>query len=220
MRHGNAGRLGRRNERKHDMKLYYSPGACSLSPHIVSREAGIALDLIRVDTKTHKTADGGDFYKVNPMGYVPTLVLDDGEILTEGPAIVQYLADQKPDSGLMPKGRDRYRVLEWLNFVTAELHKQFTPLFKPDTPEAYKTIVKEGLVKKFALLDEKLKGRSFLTGETFTVADAYLFVVANWSRFHDIDLAQWPNLKAFMDRVKTRPAVQEAMKAEGLIKAA
>lgn len=202
------------------MKLYYSPGACSLSPHIVSREAGLPVELIRVDTKTHKTQGGDDFYKINPMGYVPTLVLDNGEILTEGPAIVQYLADQKPESGLMPKGHDRYRVLEWLNFVTAELHKQFSPLFNPKTPDAYKDMIKEGLVKKFALLDQKLAGKSYLTGETFTVADAYLFVVANWSRFHNIDLAQWPNLKAFMDRVKARPHVQDAMKAEGLIKSA
>jgi glutathione S-transferase len=202
------------------MKLYYSPGACSLSPHIVSREAGIPLELIRVDTKTHKTQDGGDYYQVNPLGFVPALILDDGEMLTEGPAIVQFLADQKPDSGLMPKGRARYHVLEWLNFVTSELHKQFTPLFKPNTPDAYKTIVKEGLVKKFALLDEKLKGKSYLTGETFTVADAYLFVVTNWARLHQIDIAQWPNLHAFMERVKARPAVQEAMKAEGLIQTA
>lgn len=202
------------------MKLYYSPGACSLSPHIVAREAGVPLELIRVDTKTHKTADGEDFYKVNPQGYVPTLVLDDGEILTEGPAIVQYLADLKPEAGLMPPGRDRYRALEWLNFVAAELHKSFTHLFNPKTPAEFKEALKEGLVKKFALVDGKLAGRAYLTGETFTVADAYLFVVANWARFHQIDIALWPHLKAFMDRVKARPKVQEAMRAEGLIKSA
>jgi glutathione S-transferase len=202
------------------MKLYYSPGACSLSPHIVSREAGIPLELIRVDTKTHRTQDGGDFYQVNPQGYVPTLVLDDGEILTEGPAIVQYLADLRPDAGLMPKGRDRYRVLEWLNFVAAELHKQFTLLFSPRTPAEFKEVVRDGVTRKLALVDGRLAGRSYLTGDSFTIADAYLFVVANWSRFHQIDLAQWPNLKAFMDRVRARPMVQEALKAEGLIKIA
>jgi len=202
------------------MKLYYSPGTCALSPHIVSREAGIPLDLIRVNTKTHTTDDGGDFYKVNPLGYVPTLVLDDGDILTEGPAIVQYLADLKPEAGLMPTGRERYRVLEWLNFVTAELHKQFSHMFSPKTPADYKDVIRNALIKKFAFIDGKLAGKSYLTGENFTVADAYLFVVANWSRFHNIDLAQWPNLKAFMDRVKARPMVQEAMRAEGLIKTA
>jgi glutathione S-transferase len=202
------------------MKLYYSPGTCALSPHIVSREAGIPLDLIRVDTKTHTTKDGADFYKINPQGYVPTLVLDDGEILTEGPAIVQYLADMKPEAGLMAKGRDRYRVLEWLNFVTAELHKTFSHLFHPKTPADFKETLKEGLAKKFAFVDGRLAGKSYLTGEHFTVADAYLFVVANWARFHAIDLVQWPNLKAFMERVKARPNVHEAMKAEGLIKSA
>jgi glutathione S-transferase len=202
------------------MKLYYSPGTCALSPHIVSREAGIPLELIRVNTKTHTTEDGGDFYKVNPQGYVPTLVLDDGEMLTEGPAIVQYLAELKPEAGLMPTGRARYHVLEWLNFVTAELHKTFTHLFSPATPAEFKEALKAGLAKKFAHVDGKLAGRSYLTGETFTVADAYLFVVANWARFHQIDLAQWPNLKAFMERVKARPMVQEAMRAEGLIKTA
>ncbi len=202
------------------MRLYFSPGACSLSPHIVAREADLPVELIRVDTKTHTTTDGGDFYKINPMGYVPTLLLDNGEILTEGPAIVQYLADQNPTSSLMPKGYDRYRVLEWLNFITAELHKQFSHLFSAKTPAEYKEILREDLIRKFALLDKKLAGKSYLTGENFTVADAYLFVVSNWSRFHKIDLAQWPNLKAFMDRVKARPKVQEAMKAEGLIKPA
>lgn len=199
------------------MKLYYAPGACSLSPHIVAREAGLPVDLIRIDTKTHKTADGDDFYRINPLGYVPFLVLDNGETLIEGPAIVQYLADQKPDTGLMPKGFERYRVASWLNFISTELHKQFSPLFGPDTPEVCKTIAKDNLAKRFAYLDGQLKGKSYLTGETFTAADAYLFVVTNWSRFHNIDLAQWPNLAAFMERVKARPAVRQAMKEEGLI---
>ena len=204
------------------MKLYYSPGACSLSPHIVFREAGLPVEVERVDNKAKKTASGGDFLAVNPLGMVPVLALDNGETLTEGPAIVQYLADLKPESGLMPKpgSLERYRVLEWLNYITSELHKQFTPLFKPNTPDEYKVIAKENVIKAFKRLDAQLAGRQYLTGDAFTVADAYLFVVSNWARFHDIDVAQWSNLKAFQDRVKARPAVQEAMKAEGLIKAA
>jgi len=204
------------------MKLYYSPGACSLSPHIVSREAGLPVDLVKVDTKTKKVEDGSDFLAINPVGVVPVLTLDNNETLTEGPAIVQYLADMKPESGLMPKqgSFERYRVLEWLNFITSELHKQFTPLFKPNTPDDYKAIAKENVLKAFKRVNTVLADKPYLTGDTFTVADAYLFVVSNWARFHHIDLAQWPNLSAFMERVKARPAVQEAMKAEGLIKAA
>lgn len=204
------------------MKLYYSPGACSLSPHIVSREAGLPVDLVKVDTKTKKVEDGSDFLAINPVGVVPVLTLDNNETLTEGPAIVQYLADMKPESGLMPKqgSFERYRVLEWLNFITSELHKQFTPLFKPNTPDDYKAIAKENVLKAFKRVNTVLADKPYLTGDTFTVADAYLFVVSNWARFHNIDLAQWPNLSAFMERVKARPAVQEAMKAEGLIKAA
>lgn len=203
------------------MKLYFAPGACSLSPHIALRETDQPFELVQVDTKTKKTKAGDDFLAVNPNGMVPVLVLDNGEVLTEGPAIVQYIADKKPN-GLIPAAgsAERYRVLEWLNYITAEIHKAFTPLFKPDTPEEYRTISRSNLATRFGFLDGKLAGRQFLTGDTFTVADAYLFTVVNWSKFQNIDIAKWPNLKAFMDRVAARPKVQEAMQAEGLIKAA
>ena len=201
------------------MKLYYAPGACSLSPHIVLREAGLKFDLEKVDLATKKTHDGGDYLKINPKGQVPALKLDDGAVLTEGPAIVQYLADQKPGSGLAPASgsMERYRLQEWLNFISTEIHKGFSPLFKPNTPDAYKTIAKENLAARFAHADAHLAGKQHVMGDRFTVADAYLFTVVSWSRMHKIDLAPWPNLKAYMDRVKARPKVQEAMKAEGLI---
>src|SRR3954465_10008608 len=195
------------------MKLYYSPGACSLSPHIVAREAGIPIELQKVSTKDKTMEGGGDFWKVNGKGYVPALQLDDGQILTEGPAIVQYLADRKPDSGLAPKNGtpERYRLQEWLNFITAEIHKGFSPLFRPNTPHEYKTIVKENLGKRFDWLDQQLAGKDFLTGKTFTVADAYLFVVLGWTKPTGIDLSRWPNLAAFHGRVAARPKVKEAM---------
>lgn len=204
------------------MKLYFSPGACSQSPHIVLRESGAAFDLVRVDTKTKQTKDGADFLKVNPKGMVPALELDNGEVLTEGPAIVQYIADSQGHTGLMPAAGtpERYRVLEWLNFITSEVHKTFSPLFNPKTPEEYKATLKETLAKRFAHVDKALAGKSYLTGETFTAADAYLFVVTNWSRFHNIDISQWPNLKAFMERVAARPKVRETLEAEGLIRKA
>lgn len=204
------------------MKLYYSPGACSLSPHIVLREAGIPFELERVDTKEKKTKSGQDFWTINPKGMVPALVLDDGEVLTEGPAIVQYIADKKPGAGLIPAAGtiQRYRVLEWLNFVAAEIHKSFTPLFKANTPEDYKVIARDNLTTAFALLEKQLGGKQYLMGDSFTVADAYLFVVLNWARLQKIDIAQWPNVKAFRDRVAARPKVHEAMQAEGLIKQA
>jgi glutathione S-transferase len=202
------------------MKLYYSPGACSLSPHIVSREAGIPLDLQKVSTKDKTMEGGGDYWQVNGKGYVPALKLDDGQLLTEGPAIVQYLADRKPESGLAPKNGtpERYRLQEWLNFITAEIHKGFSPLFRPTTPDEYKTISKENLAKRFDWLDQQLKGKDYLMGKTFTVADAYLFVVLGWTKPTGIDLARWPNLAAFHARVAARPKVKEAMVAEGLIK--
>jgi len=204
------------------MKLYFSPGACSLSPHIVVREAGLPVELEQVDIRGKKTKDGGDFLQINPKGQVPVLALDDSDILTEGPAIVQYLADRASASGRVPAfgTRDRYHVQEWLNFITSELHKSFSPLFRPNTPDAYKVIAKENLAGRFGLLDRHLAGRQHLMGDAFTVADAYLFTIVGWSRFHAIDLAQWPNLKAFMDRVAARPRVQEALKAEGLLKTA
>ena len=204
------------------MKLYYAPGACSLSPHIVSRELGLNVELKKVNTKDKTIEGGGDFRKVNAKGYVPALELDNGQVLTEGPAIIQYLADQKPEAGLAPKNGtvERYRLQEWLNFLTSEIHKGFSPLFKPNTPEEYKTISKENLATRFDWLDKELAGKDFLTGKAFTVADAYLFVLLGWTKFQSIDLARWPNLAAFHARVGARPKVQEALQAEGLLKKA
>src|SRR5712671_2323754 len=188
------------------MKLYYSPGACSLSPHIVSREAGIPVELKKVN--------------LSGKGYVPALELDNGQVLTEGPAIVQYLADQKPESGLAPKAGsfERYRLQEWLNFITTEIHKGFSPLFKPNTPDEYKKIVRDNLAGRFEWLNQQLAGKEHLMGKTFTVADAYLFTVLTWTKPLHIDLAKWPNVAAFVARVAARPKVKEAMKAEGLIR--
>ncbi|HXI36579.1 MAG TPA: glutathione transferase GstA [Burkholderiales bacterium] len=202
------------------MKLYYAPGACSLSPHIVAREAGINVDLKKVNTKDKSMDGGGDFWQVNPKGYVPTLELDNGERLTEGPAIVQYLADQKPESGLAPKAgsMERYRLMEWLNFLTSEVHKQFSPLFKPNTPEDYKPVARENIAGRFDWIEQQLAGKDYLTGKAFSVADAYLFVLLGWTKFTGIDLARWPNLQAFHARVGARPKVQEALRAEGLLK--
>ncbi len=201
------------------MKLYFAPGACSHSPHIVLRETGSKFDLEQVNNQEKKTKSGTDYWTINPKGQVPVLELGDGERLTEGPVIVQYIADQKPDSGLVPPAgtKERYRVQEWLNFTTSELHKSFGPLFRPTTPDAYKTISKENLGKRFDWLDKQLAGRQYLMGDKFSVADAYLFTVLRWSGRVEIDLAKWPNLKAYVDRVAARPKVQEALKAEGLI---
>ena len=201
------------------MKLYYAPGACSLSPHIVSRELGIPVELKKVNTKDKTIEGGGDYWKVNARGYVPALELDDGQVLTEGPAIVQYLADKKPDAGLAPKAGslERYRLQEWLNFLTSEVHKQFSPLFKPNTPEDYKPIAKQNLATRFDWLDKQLEGKDYLTGKQFTVADAYLFVLLGWTKPTQIDLSRWSNLAAFHKRVGARPKVKEALQAEGLI---
>ncbi|HET9904007.1 MAG TPA: glutathione transferase GstA [Xanthobacteraceae bacterium] len=203
------------------MKLYYAPGACSLSPHIVAREAGVAVDLERVDNRKKQTASGEDYWQINPKGQVPALRLDDGEILTEGPVIVQYIADQAPGSGLVPPAgsRERYRVLEWLNFVTSELHKNFTPLFRPNTPDDYKPIARENLAGRCDFIERHLAGRQYLVGEAFTAADAYLFTVLRWSALQHIDLSRWPNISAYMTRIAARPKVKEAMQAEGLLKA-
>jgi len=201
------------------MKLYYAPGACSLSPHIVLREAGLPFELEQADIRNKKTKSGGDYFEVNPKGQVPVLVLDNGEKLTEGPAVVQYIADQAPQSGLAPANgtMERYRLQEWLNHITSELHKSFGPIFRPNTPEEYKTISKENIGKRFDWLDKQLAGKKYLMGDKFTVADAYLYTVARWSDRVGIDLSRWPNLKAYVDRVTARPKVQEALKAEGLI---
>ena len=201
------------------MKLYYSPGACSLSPHIVARELGIAVELKKVNTKDKTFEGGGDYWKVNARGYVPALELDNGQVLTEGPAIVQYLADQKPEAGLAPKNGtfERYRLQEWLNFLTSEVHKQFSPLFKPNTPDDYKPIAKQNIATRFDWLDKQLEGKDYLMGKQFTVADAYLFVLLNWTRPTQIDLSKWPNLGAYQKRVAARPKVKEALQAEGLL---
>ena len=200
------------------MKLFYSPGACSLSPHIVLREAGVDVALERVDLKTKTTAHGADFTAVNPKGQVPTLQLDSGEILTEGPVIVQYLSDLNPAAGLTgaPGTMTRWRVLEWLNHITSELHKGFSPLFRPNTPDAYKDIARANLAAKFDALEQHMAGRDYLTGATVTAADAYLFTVMNWGKFTGIDIARWPTLAAYHARVASRPKVQEALAAEGL----
>ena len=204
------------------MKLYYAPAACSLAPHIVAREAGLKLDLDRLDFATRKTEGGEDFSAVNPKGYVPALRLDSGEVLTEVATLVQYLADKAPQAGLAPAAGtiERYRLQEWLTFVSTEIHKGFGPLWNPAMPDAAKEIAKATHAKRFAFLDGELSGRPYLTGERFTAADAYLFTVVNWTNIHKIDLSPYPNLKAFMDRVAARPAVRQALQAEGLLKQA
>ena len=202
------------------MKLYYSPGTCSLSPHIVLLEAGLPFQAVLASTKTHKLADGTDYYGINPKGYVPLLELDDGQRLTEGAVIVQYIADQVPSSHLAPPAgtMERYRLMEWLNFITSELHKGFSPLFTPGMPEEAKTLARNKLAERLAWVDTQLAGKTFLMGATFTVADAYLFTVAGWAKFVAVDIASLAHLQAFLARVAARPAVQAAMKAEGLIK--
>ena len=203
------------------MKLYFSPGACSLSPHIVLREIGLDPQLEQVDLKSKKTKAGADFLAVNPKGQVPTLVLDDGQTLTEGPAIVQYLADKKPEAKLAPANGtiERTRLQEWLNFVSTELHKGFSPLFNPAVPDEYKKMAKDALAQRFAMLDKHLgENGPFLTGSQFTVADAYAWVVLGWTKYQNIDLAPYPNLGKFIGTIAQRPAVQAAMKAEGLLK--
>lgn len=202
------------------MKLYYSPGACSLSPHIALREAGLSFDLALASTKTKKLADGSDFLAINPKGQVPALQLDGGEVLTEGPAIVQYIADQAPASGLAPAAGTlaRYRLMEWLNFITSELHKSFSPLFAPGTSDDAKAAAKARLMDRLGWVDTQLAGKDYLMGDSFTVADGYLFTVTNWTNFVGMSISGLPNLAAFMGRVAARPKVQEALKAEGLLK--
>jgi glutathione S-transferase len=202
------------------MKLYFSPGACSLSPHIVARELGIPLELEKVDGKTKKTAKDRDFLAINPKGYVPALELDDGQVLTEGPAIVQYLADRKPESGLAPANGtlERVRLQEALGFINSELHKTYSPLFVPTTTPELRADREAYLRKRYAILEKQLEGKQYLFGDKFTVADAYLFTVTNWSRFLKLDLSSFPNLMAFQGRVAERPAVKEALAAEGLNK--
>ncbi len=202
------------------MKLYYSPGACSLSPHIVLREAGLPFRLVLASTKTHQLADGTDYYTINPKGYVPLLELDDGQRLSEGPVIVQYIADQAPARQLAPAAgtMERYRLMEWLNFTTSELHKSFSPLFNPAMPEDAKALYRTRLLERFKWVDRQLEGRDYLMGTQFSVADAYLFTVAGWGKYVGVDISGLKHLGAYLGRVAARPAVQEALKAEGLLK--
>jgi len=200
------------------MTLYFFPGACSLSPHIVLRETGADFELEQVNNQEKKTKTGKDYWTINPKGQVPSLELDNGERLTEGPVIVQYLADQKAAAGLAgaPGTMERYRIQEWLNFTTSELHKSFGPIFRPTTPDAYKDISRENLRKRFDWIDKQLAGKQYLMGDKFSIADAYMFTVLRWSPRVNIDVSKWSNIKAYMDRVAVRPKVQEALKAEGL----
>jgi glutathione S-transferase len=202
------------------MKLYYFPGACSLSPHIVLLEAGLPFTLVKVDSKTKKTQSGADYLAINSKGAVPALQLDDGRVLTEGPAVVQYLADLKPESGLAPRAGtfERYQLMEILNYLTSEVHKTFTPLFNPASSAEMKENAVANLSKRFDWLSGFFGKKDFLLGSTFTVADAYLYTLLNWTHFVKMDLGKWPVLKAFQTRVAQRPKVQEAMKAEGLLK--
>ncbi|WP_115720262.1 glutathione transferase GstA [Gallaecimonas mangrovi] len=200
------------------MKLYYKAGACSLSPHIILEELELPYTTEAVDTKTKKTETGSDYLAINSKGYIPALLLDNGHLLTEGIAIAQYLADQKPQAGLLPeKGETRYQVLSLMAFIATELHKSLGVFFNPNAPEEWKTAVGAMLNKRFAWVSEQIGEQDYLTGKQFTIADAYLFTILNWTRFLNIDLSPWPNLGAFLARVAERPAVQKALKAEGLI---
>ena len=201
------------------MKLYYSPGACSLSPHIALHEAGLAFEAVAAPTKTHKLADGTDYYSINPLGYVPLLVLDDGRQLREGPAIVQYIADQAPEKHLAPPAGsfERYKLQEWLTFIGTELHKGFSPLFTPGMPEEVKTAARTRLGARLQWVEGELAKGPYLMGEQFTVADAYLFTVVGWSRLVGVDISALTRLGEFMARMRARPAVQAALRAEGLL---
>lgn len=205
---------------KPTMKLYYSPAACSLAPHIVLNESGLPFEAVLASTKTHQLADGTDYYTISPKGYVPLLELDNGERLTECPAILQYIADQVPAKNLVPANGTmaRYRLQEWLNFITSELHKGVGGLFNPAMPEEGKTVIRARAMARLKWTDEQLEGKSYLMGEAFSVADAYLFTVVNWTQYTGIDIAGMKNLVAFQARLAARPAVQAALKAEGLLK--
>ena len=202
------------------MKLFYAPGACSLSPDIVAREAGIELPLQKVDLKTKTIASEGDYFAINPKGSVPALQLDDGQVLTEGPTIVQYLADLQPAKGLAPPAGTmaRYRLQEWLGYINSELHKTYSPLFRPDTPAETRAERLAYLAKRYAIVEKQLAAHPYLLGESFTVADAYLFTVTNWAGKVKLDLAAFPNVRAFQERIAARPAVKAAMRAEEQIK--
>ena len=202
------------------MKLYYSPGACSLSPHITLRESGLAFDLILAPTKTHKLEDGTDYYGINPLGYVPLLELDDGTRLTEGPAIVQYIADQVPAKNLAPVNGTvaRAQLQSWLNFIGTEVHKGLSPLFNPATPADYKPITIDKVMSRLKWMDSQLAGKCYLMGDAFSVADPYLFAVTNSAPRVGVDITGLVNITAFRERMAARPAVQAAMRHEGLLK--
>jgi glutathione S-transferase len=204
------------------MKLYYSPGACSLSPHIALLEAGLPYDLVKVDLRAKKLENGDDFLKVNPKGQVPALALDSGELVTEGPVIVQMIADKAAGKNLAPArdSAERYKLMEWLNFITAELHKNFSPLFSPVLPDETKAFFKDRLMGKLRYIDGALAGHDYLLGKQFTVADGYLFTMLCWADRMNFDLSALPNLLAYKARVAARPKVQEALTKEGLLKAA
>jgi glutathione S-transferase len=204
------------------MKLYYSPGACSLSPHIALLEAGLPYDLVKFDLRAKKLESGDDFLNVNPKGQVPALALDSGELVTEGPIIVQMIADRAADKNLAPArdSAERYKFLEWLNFITTELHKNFSPLFQPVIPDDVKNFFRERLLGKFKYIDSQLAGRDYLMGKQFTVADGYLFVMLAWADRVKLDLAGLSNIAAYKARIAARPKVQEALTKEGLTKAA
>jgi len=204
------------------MKLYYSPGACSLSPHIALLEAGLPYDLVKVDLRAKKLENGDDFLKVNPKGQVPALALDSGELITEGPVIIQMIADRAAEKNLAPArdSTDRYKMLEWLNFITTELHKSFGPMFSPVLADDAKAFFKDRVMGKFKYVESQLAGRDYLMGSQFTVADGYLFTMLSWADRLKFDLSEMPNLLAYKARVGARPKVQEALTKEGLLKAA
>lgn len=201
------------------MKLYYMPGACSLASHIALREAGLDFEAVKVDGKTKKAANGEDYLQVTAKGYVPALRMNDGRVLTEGTAVLQYIADQKPAAQLSgaPGSATRYTVLEWLGYISTELHKGFGPLFTPGTTAEQKQAAKDTIAKRFGWVAGELGNKNFLLGEQFTIADAYLFTVLGWTGYVGMDLGAWPNLKSYHARVASRPAALAAMKAEGLI---
>ena len=201
------------------MKLYYSPAACSLSPHIALAESGLPYTLEKVDLKSHRAQHEGDFYAINPKGYVPALLLDNGVLLTEGPAIVQYIADQAPAAKLAPANGslERYQLQSWLNFISTELHKQFSPLFKEDSSEDVKAAQRTLIGQRLDYVAAQLGSKDYLMGD-FSVADAYLFTILNWGQWVGIDVARWPTLTSFMARVAARPGAQKALKEEHLIK--
>lgn len=201
------------------MKLYYSPGACSLSPHIVACEAELPIELIKVDLQSKLTETGDDFRQINPNGYVPVLILDDGNKLIEGPAIVQYLADRVPGNKLAPEAGtfERYLLQQWLNFISTEIHKSFSPLFDASAPQAMKDWVMARLIARLGTVAERLSEQPFLLGKAFSVADIYLFVTLGWGRYVDLDIGKWPALSRYVETISARPAVQKAMREEGLI---